>query len=89
MAASDLTPHQEWFTTLDAEQRLDAHECLLAGTYSRTLLNSLRVAIPTSPDVHLGLDDPHTAQAGDPLGAGLQTFLREQYLTPLHAALHL
>ena len=37
-----------------------------------------------------GLDDPHRAQPGDPLGARLQTFLRERFLTaprPAHGAL--
>ncbi|NAZ82153.1 hypothetical protein GTR02_10020 [Kineococcus sp. R8] len=59
--------------------RAEARNCLITGTYSRRLLASLRHTGPT-PLRGAGLDDPRRAQAGDPLGARLQTFLREQFL---------
>jgi len=80
-----VATHGEWFMNLDEPMRAEARDCLIAGTYSRRLLASLRHTGPT-PARGAGLDDPRLAQAGDPLGARLQTFLREQFLAPLRPA---
>jgi hypothetical protein len=80
-----VATHGEWFVNLDESMRAEARDCLIAGTYSRRLLTSLRRSGPT-PVRGAGLDDPRLAQAGDPLGARLQTFLREQFLAPLRPA---
>ncbi|NIZ92972.1 hypothetical protein [Kineococcus rubinsiae] len=75
-----VATHGEWFTGLDESMRAEARECLLTGTYSRRLLVSLRQAgLATRPGA--GLDDPRLAQPGDPLGARLQTFLRERFFS--------
>ena len=75
-----VATHGEWFVNLDEPMRAEARDCLLAGTYSRRLLTSLRHAgLAGWPGA--GLDDPRLAQPGDPLGARLQTFLRERLLT--------
>jgi len=80
-----VATHGEWFMDLDEPMRAEARDCLIAGTYSRRLLLSLRRSGPT-PVPGAGLDDPRLAQAGEPLGARLQTFLREQFLAPLRPA---
>ena len=84
------TTHDGWFRSLDEDMRAEARLCLLSGSYSRRLLLSLRAGgPPVSPREH-GLDDPQRAQPGDPLGANLQTFLRERLVVSprrLHLAL--
>lgn len=71
----------EWFTALDDRGRDEARSCLLRGTYSRALLHSLRPVLAAGAGHRRGLDDPHVAQRGEPLGANLQTFLRDRLLT--------
>lgn len=70
----------EWWDGLDVEQVAEAERCLLAGTYSRRLLTSLRVVLGPDVPVRHGLDDPHAVVAGDPLGATLHTVLRDRLL---------
>lgn len=57
----------------------------MSGSYSRGLITSLRAAFPLTPEHQHGLDDPRAVQAGDPLGATLQTLLRERFLSPVSA----
>ena len=76
---------QDWYDGLDADLRAEARHCLCTGTYSRRLLLSLRGAAIAVPRRERGLDDPRKAQPGDPLGANLQTFLREQLVLPPRA----
>lgn len=71
----------EWFSALDDRGLAEARACLLRGTYSRSLLLSLRAALAAGAGHRRGLDDPHVAQRGEPLGANLQTFLRDRFLT--------
>ncbi|WP_432563893.1 hypothetical protein [Kineococcus sp. SYSU DK003] len=78
-----IASHDEWLAGLDEPLRQEALQCLLAGTYSRALLASLRDSGPVISRRERGLDDPEKAQPGDPLGANLQTFLRERFLLEL------
>jgi len=71
----------DWFLGLDDRGREEARSCLLRGSYSRALLLSLRPVLLAGAGHRRGLDDPHVAQCGEPLGATLQTFLRERLLT--------
>ncbi len=73
-----IASHDQWLEGLDDTLRAEALHCLLAGTYSRQLLESLRRDGPAISRRERGLDDPEKAQPGDPLGANLQTFLRER-----------
>ncbi|NYD22339.1 hypothetical protein [Kineococcus aurantiacus] len=73
-----IASHDEWLAGLDDSLRAEALHCLLSGTYSRRLLESLRRDGPVISRRERGLDDPEKAHAGDPLGANLQTFLRER-----------
>ncbi|WP_380171217.1 hypothetical protein ACFEMC_19825 [Kineococcus sp. DHX-1] len=73
-----IASHDQWLEGLDDTLRAEALHCLLVGTYSRRLLESLRRDGPTISRRERGLDDPEKAQPGDPLGANLQTFLRER-----------
>lgn len=89
--ASDTgTLLNQWWDGLDERLVDEAWCCLLEGTYSRPLLDSLREVLGAGVPVRHGLDDPHTVAAGDPLGATLQTVLRERLLgrnsTPAHDA---
>lgn len=68
-----------WLAGLNGPDLDEARECLQHGTYSGRLLRSLRGALPSAPAVRHGLDDPHTTQAGDPLGAAVQTTLRSYF----------
>ncbi|WP_432543748.1 hypothetical protein [Kineococcus sp. SYSU DK002] len=89
MTARRTSPHDtatllwDWFAGLDARGTAEARSCLLSGTYSRALLHSLRRALPSGVDSRRGLDDPHRCAPGDPLGARLQSLLRQHLaLTP-------
>lgn len=73
-----IASHDEWLDGLDDALRAEALHCLMTGTYSRALLASLRRDGPAISRRERGLDDPEKAHAGDPLGANLQTFLRER-----------
>jgi hypothetical protein len=77
-----IATHDDWYEGLDADLRAEAMHCLCTGTYSRRLLASLRAAHLAVPRRERGLDDPGRAQPGDPLGANLQTFLRERLVLP-------
>lgn len=70
----------QWLDELDAAALDEACACLWSGTYSRKLLISLRVALAEARPTPRGLDDPTLAVPGDPLGATLQTVLREHLL---------
>jgi hypothetical protein len=82
-----IDSHDAWLTGLDEPLRAEAMHCLLSGTYSRTLLESLRRNGPTISVRERGLDDPEKAQPGDPLGANLQTFLRDRLAADAHRVL--
>ncbi len=73
-----IASYDEWLDGLDAEMRDEAWYCLITGSYSRRLLESLRRDGPVISPRERGLDAPEKAQAGEPLGANLQTFLRER-----------
>lgn len=73
-----IDSHDAWLAGLDERLRHEARQCLFAGAYSRRLLESLRRDGPLISARERGLDDPEKAQAGDPLGANLQTFLLER-----------
>ncbi|MBB2901022.1 hypothetical protein FHR75_001810 [Kineococcus radiotolerans] len=77
-----IATYEDWYDGLDDDLREEARLCLHTGTYSRRLLNSLRAAAIPVPRRERGLDDPGKAQAGDPLGANVQTFLRERLVLP-------
>ena len=76
-----IASYDDWLDGLDLTLRAEARHCLLAGTYSRRLLLSLRATGPQVSRRERGLDDPEKAQPGDPLGANLQTFLRERLMS--------
>lgn len=76
-----IASFDDWLDGLDLTLRAEAGHCLLAGTYSRRLLLSLRATGPRVSRRERGLDDPEKAQPGDPLGANLQTFLRERLMS--------
>lgn len=69
-----------WLDDLDVTERAEAYGCLLTGVYSRGLLRSLRSTLSAGNATRHGLDDPHTADAGDPLSATIQTLLRDRLL---------
>ncbi|GAA0310811.1 hypothetical protein [Kineococcus aurantiacus] len=71
----------QWYASLDERGVAEARRCLLSGTCSRALLESLRRVLPPGVASRRGLDDPHATNPGDPLGARLQTLLRQQLLT--------
>ena len=71
----------QWLDGLDAAALDEARACLWSGTYSRKLLLSLRSALAEARPAPRGLDDPQLASPGDPLGALVQTLLREHLLT--------
>ena len=77
-----IATYEDWYDGLDADLREEARHCLWTGTYSRRLLASLRAAAIAVPRRERGLDDPCRAQPGDPLGANLQTLLRERLVLP-------
>ena len=77
-----IASYDDWLDGLDLNLRAEAMHCLLAGAYSRRLLASLRDTGPAVSRRERGLDDPEKAQPGDPLGANLQTFLRERLVMP-------
>lgn len=77
-----IATYEDWYDGLDADLREEARYCLRTGTYSRRLLLSLRGAAIAVPRRERGLDDPRRAQPGDPLGANLQTVLRERLVLP-------
>lgn len=83
-----IDSHDAWLDGLDGPLRLEARECLLAGAYSRRLLESLRRDGPVISARERGLDDPEKAQPGDPLGANLQTFLRERLVLEVPEPVH-
>jgi hypothetical protein len=82
-----IDSHDAWLAGLDEPLRAEAVHCLLSGTYSRILLESLRRSGPRISARERGLDDPGKAQPGDPLGANLQTFLRERFAHELNSRL--
>ncbi|MGI4893745.1 MAG: hypothetical protein ACRYF3_01375 [Janthinobacterium lividum] len=82
MATDTGTLLLAWYARLDAPMRAEALSCLLLGVYSRALLRSLRATLDAGEGHRRGLDDPHAAQPGEPLGANLQTFLRDRLLRP-------
>jgi hypothetical protein len=67
-----IASYDDWLDGLDLPLRAEARHCLLAGTYSRRLLLSLRATGPRISRRERGLDDPEKAQPGDPLGANLR-----------------
>ncbi|WP_432563232.1 hypothetical protein [Kineococcus sp. SYSU DK003] len=75
------TALDQWLAGLDGVGLAEARACLSSGTYSRALLASLRTALSAGAADRRGLDDPHRVVAGEPLGATVQTFLRERLLT--------